>query len=701
MRSARILVALVISLAAASSLAQTNVSGIDFAANNTLAVSGASHLRLRYNTGTGALEASINGAAYTTVQTSPQTLTSTYAAGASSTDSIMLLDSTRGPVVVRDSSPSSGSTLLAVQNNAAATFLSITPSGQQFIRSGAADGAATVGLAVDSFNGFANATSKIFRVLTGGSERFFITGPGNVNLLAATAISGSGVFDLSGSSGTFDTTTGTNTLRGNVSLTSGKTFVYAGGASTFDASAASGIFSTSTGTNTLSGNVSLVSGKTFVYAGGASTFDGSAASGVFKTTTGAHTFGSASWAVPANLAVTGGSSLTNTTGMLLTPNVAAGASSVVFKVNNSVALTTGSLMQIGDNAVARFQVKPLNTDGFQLIDSVGTTAFINVSTNVGTNINYGAAFVGAASGSASVSDGTNTWALSGGLMTGQQLKMLPVSSAQTAETESWRDSAGASRYGVDISGLPSLGSRFEHRINFMCATTAAAGAVNLVASQTNVTPAGCVPDWAYTSTANATGFVNTSGLGTNSALSGGITIGDGTTNTNSTTAQSSPIAQLNNLTNLAFVYEQTVTMSATGGNNATFRVGMANGLVSAAHPGGWYFQKATTDTNWQCVTDDGTTTSSGDTTAAASTSAQVLRIEYYGSGTPLANGTKTVKFYVDGVLGANCTRTTNVYSAGAVAWSAQALSTTTSAQKTLSLGPALLVFNELASPFAP
>jgi hypothetical protein len=653
MRSARILVALVISLAATSVLAQTNVSGIDFTANNSLAVSGASHLRLRYNTGTGALEQSISGAAYTAVTAATPTLAAVYAAGTGSTSSTLLLDATRGPLILRDNATPIG-TLLDIQTSGAASLFKF-----------------------DATN------------FTVGANKGIAT------------IAGTGAFDFSNGSGLFKTSTGANQLSGDTTLASSKNFTAGGGTSAFNLSAASGIFSTSTGTNTLGGNVSLASGKTFVYAGGASTFDASAASGIFKTPTGAHTFGSASWSVPANLAVTGGSSLTNTTGMLLTPNVASGATSVAFKIDNAVALASGTLMQLGDNGVARFQVKPLNTDGFQLLDSVGTTSYINVSTNNGTQMFYGAANFSVGSSTASFFDGTNTWTLAGGLLTGQQLKMLPVNSAQTAESQSWRDSAGASRYGVDISGLPSLGSRFEHRINFMCATTAAAGAVNLVASQTNVTPTGCVPDWAYTSTANATGFVNTSGIGTNSALSGGITIGDGTTNTNSTTAQSSPIAQLNNVTNLAFVYEQTVTMSATGGNNATFRVGMANGLVSATHPGGWYFQKATGDTNWQCVTDDGATTSSGDTTVAASTSAQVLRIEYYGSGTPLANGTKTVKFYVDGVLGANCTRTSNVYSAGAVAWSAQALSTTTSAQKTFSLGPVLLQFNELASPFAP
>lgn len=73
---------------------------------------------------------------------------------------------------------------------------------------------------------------------------------------------------------------------------------------------------------------------------GIGAFDFSSATGVFKTSTGSHTFGSATWAVPANLVVTGAASSTNTVGMLHTSNVADGATSVAQRFDNTTAATT-------------------------------------------------------------------------------------------------------------------------------------------------------------------------------------------------------------------------------------------------------------------------------------------------------------------------------------------------------------------------
>jgi hypothetical protein len=139
------------------------------------------------------------------------------------------------------------------------------------------------------------------------------------------------------------------------------------GIGAFDFSNATGVFSTSSGNNTLSGNVSLASGKTFVYAGGASTFDASLSSGVFKTTTGAHTFGSASWAVPANLVVTGSASSTNTVGMAHTSNVADGATSVAHSFDNTAAFST-------DGATV-FRVRTAGSDIFTIARSSSARKF--------------------------------------------------------------------------------------------------------------------------------------------------------------------------------------------------------------------------------------------------------------------------------------------------------------------------------------
>lgn len=86
---------------------------------------------------------------------------------------------------------------------------------------------------------------------------------------------------------------------------------------------------------------------------GSTALDFSANTGAFKTSTGAHTFGSASWAVPANTAITGGSSATNTTGLQLTSNVADGASSVALDINNATTLSTSTamLLRLRNNGV--------------------------------------------------------------------------------------------------------------------------------------------------------------------------------------------------------------------------------------------------------------------------------------------------------------------------------------------------------------
>ena len=165
----------------------------------------------------------------------------------------------------------------------------------------------------------------------------------------------------------FDATNFTVGANMNFTVTAGTTAV--------DFSNGTGIFKTTTGTNTLSGNVSLASGKTFTYVGGASTFDASASSGVFKTTTGAHTFGSASWAVPANLVVTGGSASTNTTGNTFTSNVADGATSIGTVINNATTLSnaTSKIISFQNNGTEKVHIR-----GDGSIDFQTNTQFLRV-----------------------------------------------------------------------------------------------------------------------------------------------------------------------------------------------------------------------------------------------------------------------------------------------------------------------------------
>lgn len=76
-----------------------------------------------------------------------------------------------------------------------------------------------------------------------------------------------------------------------VLLAAGKNLSAESGAGAFDFSSASGAFSTSTGTNTLSGNVVLAADKNMSITSGTSGVDLSGGSGAFKTTTGAVTIG--------------------------------------------------------------------------------------------------------------------------------------------------------------------------------------------------------------------------------------------------------------------------------------------------------------------------------------------------------------------------------------------------------------------------
>lgn len=110
------------------------------------------------------------------------TLALLYAAGASGTDSTFSLDSTRLQLKILAPASALG-TLFSIRNNADSnSFIQITDNSTQLIKSSIADGASSVGTSIDTTNTLANATSKILKLSQGGTERFSLTGPGNVNL---------------------------------------------------------------------------------------------------------------------------------------------------------------------------------------------------------------------------------------------------------------------------------------------------------------------------------------------------------------------------------------------------------------------------------------------------------------------------------------------------------------------------------------
>jgi hypothetical protein len=273
-----------------------------------------------------------------------------------------------------------------------------------------------------------------------------------------------------------------------------------------------------------------------------------------------------------------------------------------------------------------------------------------------------------------------------------------AATSQTAATQAWRDSANSARFGVDSSGLPSLGSRFEFREDWLWTASGAGASTTLAASQTN-TVINSNTTWSYTSTANATGFTNTSGFATGTPVQSGITIGSGTANTNSTLFKQNTAFIVFNVTNTVIVAEWQMAMDVIGANSATMAAGITNNGVNAAHPGGYYFQKASANTNWQCMTDTGaagpTAADSGVPPVAGT--AQMFRVEVYGSGTPI--GATTAKYYIGSTL--VCNTTTNVFTGGSMLFTFYNTATAATTQRNLSVGPLLLMFNQVPSALIP
>jgi hypothetical protein len=93
-----------------------------------------------------------------------------------------------------------------------------------------------------------------------------------------TAAAGDEKFDYALATGTFDTSTGTNTLNGNVAIVANKTFAQSG----------SGTFATGTGAVGLNGDITVASGKDILSAGGDAKLDFKTATGIFESPTGAN-----------------------------------------------------------------------------------------------------------------------------------------------------------------------------------------------------------------------------------------------------------------------------------------------------------------------------------------------------------------------------------------------------------------------------
>jgi hypothetical protein len=158
------------------------------------------------------------------------------------------------------------------------------------------------------------------------------------------------------------TTAGTNTasvvtVGGTQTLTSKTltspvigTGLSASGSAANDFSASTGTFLTSSGANTLSGDVTIAAGKDITFAAGDGAFDASLGTGTFKTTTGAHTFAGAVTITDATTpSLTTASGKTNT-GFLLINGKTSGSLKLITADATAQALVVSGAAQTSGTA---------------------------------------------------------------------------------------------------------------------------------------------------------------------------------------------------------------------------------------------------------------------------------------------------------------------------------------------------------------
>lgn len=122
------------------------------------------------------------------------TLTASYAAGSSTASSIMALDSTRGPLVLRDNAATIGALFNLQNSGGTTTYASLTGNASHTLRSGMADGATAISLIVDTTSTWANGSARFLSLRNNGTERYGfklteLLVPSNWNLTASSAAS--------------------------------------------------------------------------------------------------------------------------------------------------------------------------------------------------------------------------------------------------------------------------------------------------------------------------------------------------------------------------------------------------------------------------------------------------------------------------------------------------------------------------------
>lgn len=137
------------------------------------------------------------------------TLATAYAAGASNTDEIIVLDSTRFGIRIRDNATPIAGSLFQVQNNGAtATFLDISAAATLTLRSGVVDGASAVAQSSDTTTAWSTTGAKLMQWNTNAVEQLSLKKNGVAwsLLFANSAYINSNKADGASSIGTIDDT---------------------------------------------------------------------------------------------------------------------------------------------------------------------------------------------------------------------------------------------------------------------------------------------------------------------------------------------------------------------------------------------------------------------------------------------------------------------------------------------------------------
>lgn len=110
-------------------------------------------------------------------------------------------------------------------------------------------------------------------------------------IAAGLTASGAVANNFSGSTGTFLTSSGANTLSGTTTVAANKNLLCAAGTTALDFSLGTGIFATPTGAGTLSGTTNIAANKNLTCSAGTTSLDLSLGTGATLTTTGLNTIG--------------------------------------------------------------------------------------------------------------------------------------------------------------------------------------------------------------------------------------------------------------------------------------------------------------------------------------------------------------------------------------------------------------------------